>query len=217
MPDGYVDGPQSKYFCGLEWVAWAECRKWHTCVDKGKGRGKTEEVASPSTVPPVTQPSVAADAPRMDRGLLLIGLFKVAKAVFFIAVAAGAMHFIHHDLGQALDRLVGMFNLDTENRFVSLVLGKADLVTHHRIRQFSMLSVGYALLCLCEGYGLLRRRVWAEYLTLWLSTAFVPWELWELIRHPQIWRVAIPVVNLLIVAYLVWLLRRKRRCSETGV
>lgn len=146
-----------------------------------------------------------------DRGLLVIAIFKLSKAVLFLAIAAGAMHFIHHDLGQALDRLVAILNLDTENRFVSLVLGKADLVTHHRIRQFSLLSVGYALLCLVEGYGLIRRRVWAEYFTLWLSTAFVPWEVWELIRHPQWWRLAVPAINLLIVAYLVWLLRRKRR------
>ena len=152
-----------------------------------------------------------------DRGLLLIGFFKLSKAVFFTAVAAGAMHFIHHDPGQAIDRLISILDLDTENRFVSLLLGKVDLITsdshmlHHRIRQFSLLSVGYAVLCLIEGYGLVRRRVWAEYFTLWLSTAFVPWELWELVRHPQWWRVAVPVVNLLIVAYLVRLLRQKRR------
>ena len=151
------------------------------------------------------------DGPATDRGLLVIAIFKLSKAIFFFAIAAGAMHFIHHDLGQSLDRLVAILNLDTENRFVSLVLGKADLVTHHRIRQFSMLSVGYALLCLLEGYGLMRRRIWAEYLTLWLSTAFVPWELWELIRHPQWWRVMVPLINLLIVGYLVWLLRKKRR------
>lgn len=149
--------------------------------------------------------------PAHDRGLLIIAIFKLSKAVLFLAIAAGAMHFIHHDLGQALDRLVAILNLDTENRFVSLVLGKADLVTHHRIRQFSLLSGAYALLCLIEGYGLMRRRVWAEYFTLWLSTAFVPWELWELARHPQWWRLAVPVINLLIVAYLVWLLRQKRR------
>ena len=166
-------------------------------------------MASPAQV--LSTGDLTAGVPARDRGLLIIAIFKLSKAAFFLAIAAGAMHFIHHDLGQALDRLVAILNLDTENRFVSLVLGKADLVTHHRIRQFSMLSFAYALLCLIEGYGLTRRRVWAEYFTLWLSTAFVPWELWEMIRHPQWWRGAVPVINLLIVAYLVWLLRRKRR------
>ncbi len=168
-------------------------------------------MASSSPAQVFTPDSVATHGLGPDRGLLLIAVFKLSKAFFFLAVAAGAMHFIHHDLGQALDRLVAILNLDTENRLVSLVLGKADLVTHHRIRQFSMLSVGYALLCLAEGYGLIRRRIWAEYFTLWLSTAFVPWELWELIRHPQWWRLAVPAINLMIVGYLVWLLRKKRR------
>lgn len=189
-------------------------------VDKAERAAKTEAVAIASPVQAANTRSFEGAKPPFDRGLLLIGLFKLVKAIFFVAVAAGAMHFLHHDLGQALNRLVDIFDLDTENRFIALLLGKVDLVTqdphllHHRIRQFSMLSVGYALLCLVEAYGLLRKRVWAEYFTLWLSTAFVPWELWELLRHPDWWRLAVPVINLLIVGYLIWLLRRKRRRSD---
>ena len=181
------------------------------CVDKPNPRENTRTVALQSPVQVLSRDGLATDRHEPDRGLLIIAIFKLSKAIFFLAIAAGAMHFIHHALGPALDSLVAILNLDTENRLVSLLLGKADQVTHHRIRQFSMFSVGYALLCLAEGYGLIRRRVWAEYFTLWLSTAFVPWELWELIRHPQMWRLAVPVINLMIVAYLVWLLRRKRR------
>ncbi len=145
-----------------------------------------------------------------DRGLLVIGIFKLMKAVFFVSIAAGAMHFIHHDLGQTLDRLVAFLRFDPENRFVSLVLGKADLVTHHRIRQFSMLTAAYALLCSVEGIGLMLRKVWAEYLTLWLSAMFIPWELYELFHHRTVVRVGILLTNLVITLYLVWLLRRKK-------
>ena len=34
-----------------------------------------------------------------DRGLLLIGLFKLAKSVFFFFVGIGALHLLHKDLG----------------------------------------------------------------------------------------------------------------------
>ena len=48
---------------------------------------------------------------------------------------------------------------------------------------------------------------------------FVPWELFELIAHPSPIRVAIFVINLAVLWYLVWLLRRKGtfsrgRCSS---
>ena len=149
--------------------------------------------------------------PRYDPGLLIIGLFKLSKAVFFVGVALGALHFIHHDLSQSLTHLFNVLRFDNENRFVGLVLGKAELVTHHRIRLFSMGTALYGLLCSVEGTGLLLRKVWAEYLTLWLSVSFVPWEMYEVVRHGNAWRLGILLMNLAITAYLVWLLRRKRR------
>lgn len=148
-----------------------------------------------------------------DQGLLLIGIFKLTKAVFFVAIAAGALHFIHHDLGESLDRVVKFLRFDAENRFVSLLLGKADLITHHRLRQISMGTAAYAVLCTIEGVGLMRRKVWAEYLTLWLSASFLPWEAYELLHHANLWRLGILLMNLMITLYLVWLLRRKRQRS----
>ncbi len=145
-----------------------------------------------------------------DRGLLLIGIFKLSKAIFFACVALGALHFIHHDLAQTLMRLL-YDRFDPENRFVVLLLGKAELVTHHKIRLFSLGSAIYGLLCSVEGIGLILRKVWAEYVTLWLSASFLPWEIYELVHHHNLWRLGILLMNALITLYLVWLLRRKRR------
>ncbi len=148
-----------------------------------------------------------------DPGLLIIGIFKLSKAVFFVGVSLGALHFIHHDLSQTLTHVFNVLRFDNENRFVGLVLSKSELVTHHRIRLFSIGTALYGLLCSVEGVGLLRRKVWAEYLTLWLSASFVPWEMYEVVRHANLWRFVILVMNLIITAYLVWLLRRKRQQS----
>jgi len=165
-----------------------------------------------TTSSPVIEQTVTAPkrAPH-DQGLLLIGIFKLSKAIFFVAIAFGALHFVHHDLGQTLDRVITFLRFDTENRFVSLLLGKADLITHHRLRQISMGTAAYAVLCTVEGVGLMRRKVWAEYLTLWLSASFLPWEVYELTRHTNLWRLGILLMNLVITLYLVWLLRRKRQ------
>lgn len=160
--------------------------------------------------------TLQGSAQKHDPGLLLIGIFKLSKAVFFVGVALGALHFIHHDLGRSLQHVFDVLRFDNENRFVGLVLGKAELVTHHRIRLFSMGAALYGILCSVEGIGLLRRKVWAEYLTLWLSVSFVPWEMYELVRHGTLWRFVILFMNLVISAYLLWLLRRKRR-QDAGV
>ncbi len=150
-------------------------------------------------------------SPKHDTGLLLIGIFKLSKAVFFVGVALGALHFIHHDLGKTLERWFNALHFDNENRFISLIVGKAELVSHHRIRLFSIGTALYGMLCSVEGVGLMRHKVWAEYLTLWLSASFVPWEAYEVLRHANLWRITILLMNLGITGYLVWLLRRKQR------
>ncbi len=146
-----------------------------------------------------------------DSGLYLIGLFKLAKAIFFLGVSLGALHFIHHDLADTVDKVFRELHFDPESRVVDFITDKVALVTHHKLRLISLGSVLYAMLCCTEAYGLLRRRVWAEFVTLWLSVSFLPWESFEIYRAPTFWHCSILLVNLAVVAYLVWMLQRKKR------
>jgi uncharacterized membrane protein (DUF2068 family) len=146
-----------------------------------------------------------------DTGLYLIGIFKLVKAVFFLGVSLGALHFVHHDLSGTVDRMIRELHFDPESRIVDLVTDKVALITHHKLRLISLGTFLYSGLCTTEAYGLLRRKVWAEFVTLWLSVSFIPWELWELARRPTFWHVAILLANLVIVAYLVWMLQRKKK------
>ncbi len=148
---------------------------------------------------------------KRDSGLYLIGIFKLAKALLFLGIGFGALHFVHHDLGASLERLVSFLRLDSENHLVSLLLGKAELLSHHRLRQISLFTCLYAALAMTEGIGLILRRTWAEYLTLWLSASFLPWETYELFRHTDWWHLAILLMNLAITGYLTWVLHRKRQ------
>jgi uncharacterized membrane protein (DUF2068 family) len=144
-----------------------------------------------------------------DRGLLLIGLFKLAKAIFFFGIGVGAIHLLHKDLEDEVMRLALKFRFDPESRFVSLLLNKIDLIDAHRLRQISVATFGYSAVALTEGVGLLLEKVWAEYLTLILTVSFLPWELYELARRPDWFRLSLLLINLAVLWYLVWLLRRK--------
>jgi uncharacterized membrane protein (DUF2068 family) len=145
-----------------------------------------------------------------DRGLLLIGLFKLGKAILFFCIGVGAIHMLHKDLEDELLRLALRLKFDPESKFVALLLDKVDLIDAHRLRQISVATFAYSALALTEGVGLLLEKVWAEYLTLILTISFLPWELYELARRPDWFRLSLLVINLGVLAYLVWLLRRKR-------
>ena len=111
-----------------------------------------------------------------DSGLLAIGLFKLAEAVFFLLVGAGAIHFIHHDLGDAAVHLAERLRVDPDGRLVSYVIDHLDAITAQRLKQIGLATFFYAALRAIEGVGLVMEQVWAEYLTVGVTTAFLPWE-----------------------------------------
>jgi uncharacterized membrane protein (DUF2068 family) len=145
-----------------------------------------------------------------DRGLLAIGLFKLVEAIFFFLIGVGAIHFIHGDLGDAALRVAHVLRVDPESHFVNLVLDKLDGITAHRLREIGVFTFAYAVLRLTEGVGLMLEQTWAEYLTVGLTVSFLPWELYELVRRPDWLRAGLLLVNLGVLAYLIWQLQLKR-------
>ena len=144
-----------------------------------------------------------------DRGLLLIGIFKLTKSLFFLCVGIGIFHLMDRDLAEEATRLVHALRFDPESRLTALLLNKVDLIDTHRLREFQVFSFGYSALALTEGFGLLLEKIWAEYLTLCLTVSFLPWELYELARRPSWFRLSLLLINLAVLWYLVWFLRRK--------
>jgi uncharacterized membrane protein (DUF2068 family) len=146
-----------------------------------------------------------------DRGLLAIGVLKLVEAVFFFLVGVGVIHFIHRDLGDAATRLAEHLRMHMDGLVMTWVLSHLDDVTAHRLKQIGVATFLYAGLRVVEGVGLIMEKVWAEYLTVGVTTSFLPWEVYEICRHLDWIRVCLLLVNLVVLAYLVWLMGRNRR------
>lgn len=152
-----------------------------------------------------------------DKGLLMIGLFKLLEAAFFFLVGLGVIHFIHRDLGDAATRLAERMRLRMDGLLIKWVLDHLDAVTAHRLKQIGFATFCYAALRVVEGVGLVMEKVWAEYLTVGVTVSFLPWELYEIVRHLDWVRVGLLAVNLVVLAYLLWWLRRNRWAGERPV
>ena len=160
---------------------------------------------------------MSREAVHRDRGLLLIGLFKLGKAILFFLLGVGAIHLLHRDLGDEVLRLATALKFDPESKIVALLLDKVDLIDAHRLKQISLATFAYSALALTEGVGLVLEKVWAEYLTLFLTVSFLPWELYELARRPNWFRLSLLLINLAVLGYLLWLLRRKKVAAAVQV
>ena len=153
-----------------------------------------------------------------DRGLLFVGIFKYSKAIFFGAVALGALHLVHRNVGDMVQHLVDSLPIDPEGHFVSVLMDKADLIDNHHLRQAGILSSAYALVCVVEGTGLILEKVWAEYFTVFLTVAALPYEVYEVLHRFSWFKVGLMLLNVAVLFYLLWLLKRKRlkEAAERG-
>ena len=139
-----------------------------------------------------------------NRWLVLIGALKLLKALLFILAGLGALRLLHKDLVDMLTRFIVALHFDTDSHFVSLILEKVALISPHRLREISFFIFCYAALDIIEGTGLVLEKPWAEYLTLILTACFLPWEIFEIIRHLTWVKVVILMLNIAVVIFLVF-------------
>ena len=114
-------------------------------IEDGRGgrRPASTSLAQATSAPPGTTTAAC----------WLIGLFKLAEAVFFFLVGAGAIHFIHRDLGDSALRLAMRLRVDPDGRLVSYVIDHLDAITAQRLKQIGVATFFYAVLRATEGSG----------------------------------------------------------------
>jgi uncharacterized membrane protein (DUF2068 family) len=141
------------------------------------------------------------------RLIRLIGLFKLVKGILLIAVGVGAFRMIHSDITELATKWVTTLGLDPGGRHVGKLLVETANLTPDRIRDLGVGSFVYAALFLTEGTGLLMAKRWAEWFSVIITSSLVPFEIYEIYRHPTVLKFGALLVNLAVVAYLVYRIR----------
>ena len=156
------------------------------------------------------------EKPAHGRGLRVIAAFKLLKALALIAVGVGALRLLHKDVAAEVEHWVNVFRVDPHNHYIDLLLSKLSILDDRRLRELSVGTFLYAGIFLAEGLGLAFRKRWAEYLTILTTASFLPLEVYELVRRMSVSRSLVFLVNITIVVYLVYELRRypKHRISK---
>jgi uncharacterized membrane protein (DUF2068 family) len=147
---------------------------------------------------------------KQDRGLLAIAVFKIVKGLGLMAVGFGALHFLHRDVAAVIANWVDLLRIDPQNHYLRRLLEKVANVDDKKLRELSAGTFFYSALFLCEGVGLALRKRWAEYLTIISTASLMPIEILEIYKKPSAAKVALLLVNLAVVVYLVFQLRRNR-------
>ena len=100
--------------------------------------------------------------------------------------------------------------MDPDNRYVHGMVAKVFRVAPKQLRELSAGTFLYSGIFLVEGVGLLKRKHWAEYMTVISTSLFIPLEVYELWMRLTWTRGAVLAINILTVWYLVNGMRQHR-------
>jgi uncharacterized membrane protein (DUF2068 family) len=142
-------------------------------------------------------------------GLLrVIAVFKFFKAGLLIGLGIGLFRLLNKDLADVLQHWCEALHLDPGRHFVMVALEKAGHVSPQQVKKLGLVSFLYAGLFLAEGTGLWLRKRWGEWLTVVITSSLVPVESFEIYRHFSYVKVLVLAVNIAVVMYLIYHMRR---------
>jgi uncharacterized membrane protein (DUF2068 family) len=147
-----------------------------------------------------------------DPLLRLIAFFKLVKSVLFFAAGIGVLHLFHKDVADRLEHLLDHLHVDPDNRYAKAFLGEVGKLTDTNLKLIglSLIAFFYSALFGTEGVGLYLRKRWAEWFVVIVTGSLLPVEIYEIILRVSALKIAVTVVNLLIIGYLIVVIRRKQ-------
>jgi uncharacterized membrane protein (DUF2068 family) len=149
-------------------------------------------------------------AARHDRLLPWIAAERAFRAVVLLAVGITLVSHPHTDWASEISNFAQRLGLDPKENWIQRIIDDVGRLHADQDLFFGGVAIAYGALEGTESYGLFRRRRWGEWLTVVAtSLLFIP-EVWELTKSATLLKVGVLIVNVLVVAYLLWRLRRPR-------
>ena len=145
---------------------------------------------------------------RSDRLLPWIAAERAFRTIVLFAVGLVLVSHPHANWATEIAHLAQRLGLDPKGNWIQKIIDKVSKINANQDVVFGLVALAYGVLEGAEAYGLWRRRRWGEWLTVAAtSLLFIP-EVWELTKSTTLLKVGALLVNITVVAYLLWRLRR---------
>lgn len=151
---------------------------------------------------------------RSSSAIRLVAGIECVKGVVVLLAGTGLLSLVHRDVHGFAARLVAHAHLNPAARYPRILLDAATRVNDARLWLLAAGATAYAMLRLLEAYGLYRDRPWAEVLAAVSGAIYVPYEVAELVEHPNPLAAALLAVNVAVVALMLRALQRRRAVKE---
>ncbi len=153
------------------------------------------------------------------KGLRTIAIFEAAKGAIVLVIGFGLLSFLGRDAEDFAEHLVNRLHLNPAHHYPQIFIQAMGDITDTGLLLLAGLAALYSAVRFVEAYGLWYQRRWAEWLAALSGAVYVPIEIYEIAHRTSWLKIGALVVNLFIVAYMVWLLtenRRRASAQEAG-
>ena len=140
------------------------------------------------------------------------GLSRSERSLRGLLLLAAGSYLLFHlstDFGRLAERILRSVDIDPRQHFFHPIVARLHRVHAHELRIAGLAALGFGAIELIEGVGLWLDQLWAEYLTLTVTSLLIPFELYELAIGPSFWKAAGLLINVLIAIYLAAALWRR--------
>jgi uncharacterized membrane protein (DUF2068 family) len=160
------------------------------------------------------QPDPTSGEKDQSRLLPVLAAERLVRAALLVGVGVILLRHVHADWVDLARGYAARAGLDPSRNETGRLISSLAKFGPRQVQRGGEIAIGYGLLEAVEGYGLLRRRQWGEYLTV-VSTAllFVP-EVHELLTRPTGLKLGGFILNVVIVVYLVIRIIRRRHAAK---
>lgn len=145
-------------------------------------------------------------------GLTIIAVGKAIQVLLVLVVGTAALVFVKLVPPESLKPWVDAFAPQSE--WLQELLQKLISTDDKKLAAVGLGSIAYAAMFAVEAVGLWRQKQWAEYLTVVVTSSFIPFELYGLIHELSAAKLVTLVLNSAVVAYLIRKLVRDRRSGQ---
>ena len=147
---------------------------------------------------------------REDRAIVAIAYFKLAKGVLFLLLAIAAFQLVNHDAEEVAHAWLRHLGIRQESVWLKHQLEHFGPIIHNWRLIISPLLTLYSGIFFTEGFGLLTRKPWAEWMTVIVTASLIPLELYEVSHKTNLLKILALAANTAIVWFLIVHIRHAR-------
>ena len=147
----------------------------------------------------------------IHKALRPIALFEALKGSIVLIAGFGLLGFLNRGNQEYAEQIIRHLHLDPARHYAKLFITTMAQETDTQLMVFAVFAAFYATVRFAEAYGLWHERRWAEWLAALSGGVYVPIEIYELINRATWFKFGALVINLTVVAYMVWLLTENHR------